>query len=72
MDKLPIKLLDNTLAIKRYTPLLEENESIQRLEINGLPSELSRNLRHMQLEGMSGLYTVSPSSKPQGQYQHRT
>ena len=68
IGKLPIKLLDRTLDIERYAPLLEETETIQRLEINGLPSQLSNDLRQMYQEGLRGSASLSQSSKPQGQH----
>ena len=51
MSKVPIKIMARELNIRRFTPLLQGEGSIENLEIHNLPKELTDDLLTMQIEG---------------------
>ena len=52
MRKRPIKMLDVQLNIQIYAPLLDETETIDRVDIRGLPTDLANGVKTNYLEGI--------------------
>ena len=63
MSKKPVTLLDTTLDINPYAPLLQGDESINGVEIRGLPSGLTQDILSLQIEGVPDSHTVSKVDK---------
>lgn len=66
MSKKPLTLLDSTLDIHPYAPLLQGDESVNSLEIRGLPSELTQDILSLQTEGILGSSTASNTDEAVG------
>lgn len=64
MSKRPLKMLDVILQVERHIPLLDESETVDRMEFRGLPTQLSDDIRQMNIEGVLQPSSAS-SSMPQ-------